>query len=82
MIISNNCLGVFGQTSNKNYKLSIIKKAGYCYALGKRPIVRGVAMNPCDHPHGGGEGKKKPTFCSKKSMRMINKRNFFKKKII
>jgi len=34
------------------------KKAGVNYLLGKRPTVRGVAMNPVDHPHGGGEGKK------------------------
>ena len=37
-----------------------LKKAGDSYLLGKRPTVRGVAMNPCDHPHGGGEGRKSP----------------------
>jgi len=36
------------------------KKAGNVRNLGKRPTVRGVAMNPCDHPHGGGEGRKSP----------------------
>lgn len=35
-----------------------IGKAGKSYALGIKPKVRGVAMNPCDHPHGGGEGRK------------------------
>jgi ribosomal protein L2 len=35
-----------------------IKKAGNNRNLGNKPKVRGVAMNPCDHPHGGGNGKK------------------------
>lgn len=48
----------FGFTSNPLWKYRIIGKAGKNRNLGKRPIVRGVAMNPCDHPHGGGEGKK------------------------
>ena len=42
------------QRGNKNIKLA---KAGRSRWLGKRPSVRGVAMNPVDHPHGGGEGK-------------------------
>ncbi len=42
------------------HKFIIKKKAGIQRALGIRPTVRGVAMNPCDHPHGGGEGKKSP----------------------
>jgi len=37
-----------------------LKKAGNNRILGKRPVVRGVAMNPCDHPHGGGNGKTSP----------------------
>jgi len=40
--------------------LNNINKAGKNRTLGKKPVVRGVAMNPCDHPHGGGEGKKSP----------------------
>jgi large subunit ribosomal protein L2 len=36
---------------------NIIGKAGRMRWLGRRPKVRGVAMNPCDHPHGGGEGR-------------------------
>jgi large subunit ribosomal protein L2 len=37
-----------------------LKKAGVSRSAGIKPTVRGVAMNPCDHPHGGGEGKKSP----------------------
>jgi large subunit ribosomal protein L2 len=47
-------LGVISNIDNKNQKLG---KAGRNRWLGKRPVVRGVAMNPVDHPHGGGEGK-------------------------
>lgn len=53
----NACLGI---VSNSNHRYNIIGKAGNSWKLGKRPKVRGVAMNPCDHPHGGGEGKKSP----------------------
>jgi ribosomal protein L2 len=35
-----------------------LKKAGTSFNLGKRPVVRGLAKNACDHPHGGGEGRK------------------------
>ena len=65
LIISNKCLGIFGRVSNKIHKLENINKAGKNRALGKRPTVRGVAMNPCDHPHGGGEGKKSPPSAQK-----------------
>jgi large subunit ribosomal protein L2 len=47
-------LGVVSNIDNKNQNLG---KAGRNRWLGKRPVVRGVAMNPVDHPHGGGEGK-------------------------
>lgn len=46
--------------SNPGHKFLCLKKAGRNRALGVRPTVRGVAQNPCDHPHGGGEGKKSP----------------------
>jgi len=46
-----------GSVSNKNFFLKNLKKAGNSRWLGIRPTVRGVAMNPVDHPHGGGEGK-------------------------
>jgi len=43
--------------SNPLHKLAVLGKAGRARWLGRRPSVRGVAMNPIDHPHGGGEGK-------------------------
>jgi large subunit ribosomal protein L2 len=49
-----------GLVSNSLHKFYNYKKAGIIRSLGFRPKVRGVAMNPIDHPHGGGEGKKSP----------------------
>jgi large subunit ribosomal protein L2 len=46
-----------GVVSNSSHKLTSLGKAGRARWLNKRPSVRGVAMNPVDHPHGGGEGK-------------------------
>ena len=46
-----------GSLSNSEHKLISLGKAGRSRWLNKRPSVRGVAMNPIDHPHGGGEGK-------------------------
>ena len=46
-----------GQASNADHNLIVIGKAGRSRHLGIRPTVRGSAMNPCDHPYGGGEGK-------------------------
>ena len=43
--------------SNAGLKYKHFRKAGYSRNKNKRPVVRGVAMNPIDHPHGGGEGK-------------------------
>jgi len=51
------CLATFGRVSNISEKLIKILKAGTNSRMGNRPKVRGVAMNPVDHPHGGGEGK-------------------------
>jgi len=51
------CYATIGQVGNLNYENISIGKAGRTRWLGKRPTVRGVAMNPIDHPHGGGEGK-------------------------
>jgi large subunit ribosomal protein L2 len=56
--ISINCYATIGIVSNELHSLSSINKAGRARWLNKRPTVRGVAMNPVDHPHGGGEGKK------------------------
>ena len=53
-----NCSATLGVVSNKLARLTPLKKAGRTRWLNKRPKVRGVAMNPIDHPHGGGEGKK------------------------
>jgi len=52
------CMGSVGIVSNDLHSLRLINKAGRSRWLNKRPTVRGVAMNPVDHPHGGGEGKK------------------------
>jgi large subunit ribosomal protein L2 len=51
------CYATIGQVGNLNYENVSIGKAGRSRWLGKRPTVRGVVMNPIDHPHGGGEGK-------------------------
>lgn len=53
-----NSFGSIGIVSNELKFLNKIGKAGRSRWLGKKPSVRGVAMNPVDHPHGGGEGKK------------------------
>jgi len=52
-----NCRATVGQVGNLDAKNVILGKAGKKRHLGRRPEVRGVVMNPCDHPHGGGEGK-------------------------
>ena len=51
------CYATIGQVGNLNYENVSIGKAGRTRWLGIRPTVRGVVMNPIDHPHGGGEGK-------------------------
>ncbi len=51
------CMATIGQVSNTDYENMSIGKAGRKRHMGIRPTVRGSAMNPCDHPHGGGEGK-------------------------
>lgn len=51
------CRAVIGTTSNPDHGLQVVGKAGRSRWLGKRPRVRGVAMNPVDHPMGGGEGR-------------------------
>ena len=56
-LIQLNSYATLGVVSNENRNLNSIGKAGRNRWLGKRPNVRGVAMNPIDHPHGGGEGK-------------------------
>ena len=51
------CVATIGQVGNLDHENVSIGKAGRSRWLGKRPHVRGVAMNPVDHPLGGGEGK-------------------------
>jgi large subunit ribosomal protein L2 len=55
--VSVNCMATVGQVGNVERENVSLGKAGRSRWLGKRPAVRGVAMNPVDHPHGGGEGK-------------------------
>jgi len=55
--VQGDCVASIGRVSNFYWKLENINKAGISFYRGKRPAVRGVAMNPVDHPHGGGEGK-------------------------
>ena len=52
-----NCMATIGQIGNIDHENVSIGKAGRKRHMGIRPTVRGVVMNPCDHPHGGGEGK-------------------------
>jgi len=55
--VLSDCKATIGVVSNLEHSLQSIGKAGAKRWLGRRPKVRGVAMNPIDHPHGGGEGK-------------------------
>jgi large subunit ribosomal protein L2 len=56
-LIPLNCFASFGMIDNSDHRLVNLGKAGSKRWLGRRSKVRGVAMNPVDHPHGGGEGK-------------------------
>ena len=56
-MVHEDCMATIGAVGNKNHENIKIGKAGRARWLGRRPKVRGVAMNPVDHPHGGGEGK-------------------------
>jgi large subunit ribosomal protein L2 len=89
------CMATIGAVSNPDQKNIKLGKAGRSRWLGKRPSVRGVAMNPIDHPHGGGEGrtsggrhpvtpwgkptKGKRTRSNKKTDRLIMRRRHAKK---
>ncbi len=95
-LIHENCRATFGILSNFENNLRVESKAGRKRWRGVRPTVRGVAMNPIDHPHGGGEGrskgnhpktpwskscKGKKTRCGKKSQKWIIKKRKKKKKL-
>ena len=56
-LMSLECWATIGQLGNTDHNAISIGKAGRSRWMGKRPHVRGLAMNPIDHPHGGGEGK-------------------------
>ena len=55
--VSINCKATIGQVGNVEHGNVVIGKAGRVRHMGIRPTVRGSVMNPCDHPHGGGEGR-------------------------
>mgnify|MGYP003338552449 CR=1 FL=1 len=55
--LNRSCRATIGIVSNIDHKNKILSKAGQKILLGFKPKVRGVAKNPVDHPHGGGEGK-------------------------
>lgn len=59
-MVRKECLATIGALGNAEYKNLKVGKAGRKRHLGIKPTVRGVTMNPCDHPHGGGEGKTGP----------------------
>jgi len=87
--ISKFCIAVIGKVSNLDHHIIRIEKAGKNRNLGVRPRVRGVAMNPCDHPHGGGEGTGSPPRAHKtpwgKLTKVPTKRNkkyLIKKKLL
>ncbi|XP_047317068.1 60S ribosomal protein L2, mitochondrial [Impatiens glandulifera] len=58
-LIDTRCRATIGTVGNPEHWKKKLRKAGQSRWLGRRPTVRGVAMNPVDHPHGGGEGKSK-----------------------
>ncbi len=94
-LVRGECMATVGAVSNPDQKNIKLGKAGRSRWLGKRPSVRGVAMNPIDHPHGGGEGrtsggrhpvtpwgkptKGKRTRSNKKTDRLIMRRRHAKK---
>jgi len=87
-LFSLECLATVGSVSNLDNKNISLGKAGRSRWLGIRPTVRGVAMNPVDHPHGGGEGKTSggrhpvsPTGKSAKG-KITRKRNKYTNKLI
>ena len=79
--ILGNCRATVGRVGNEDYNLVNLGKAGRTRWMGVKPTVRGSVMNPCDHPHGGGEGKcpvgrKSPmTPWGKKAMGVKTRRN-------
>jgi large subunit ribosomal protein L2 len=56
-MVHKTCIATIGEVGNEDHMNIKIGKAGRSRWMGKRPKVRGVVMNPVDHPHGGGEGR-------------------------
>jgi large subunit ribosomal protein L2 len=56
-LVNGECFASIGRLSNTEHNLVWLGKAGRSRWMGRRPKVRGTAMNPVDHPHGGGEGR-------------------------
>lgn len=56
-LVHGSCLATVGAVSNQDHSNTNLGKAGRSRWLGRKPVTRGVAMNPIDHPHGGGEGR-------------------------
>jgi large subunit ribosomal protein L2 len=56
-LVPQDCMATIGAVSNPDHANTNLGKAGRKRWLGRRPHVRGVVMNPVDHPHGGGEGR-------------------------
>lgn len=63
-LVPEDCNVCVGVVSNVDHYLRVIGKAGRSRWLNRRPVTRGIAMNPIDHPHGGGGGKAKGGRCS------------------
>lgn len=82
LLISEYCLVCIGSVSNSSFKSLRIKKAGSLRILGRRPRVRGIVKNPCDHPHGGGEGKGSPPVAQVSAWGRLTKGTPTKNKII
>ncbi len=58
-LVLNECMATIGQVGNEEHENTTVGKAGKTRWLGRRPMVRGMVMNPVDHPMGGGEGRSK-----------------------
>lgn len=80
LVISSRVFATIGIISNSVFKFFKLLKAGNLRRKGYRPIVRGVAMNPVDHPHGGGEGKSSPGRVSVSPWGFITKNHYRKLK--
>jgi large subunit ribosomal protein L2 len=77
ILLNEKTIATTGRVSNLNHKLKRYTGAGQLRRLGLRPVVRGVAQNPIDHPHGGGGGKPQVTAWSK----IAKNKNTQKKKL-